>query len=206
MFELEGLIKAVGYLGLFGIVFAESGLFVGFFLPGDSLLFTAGFLASQGWFNIWVLAPLLFFAAVVGDNVGYGFGRRVGPRIFKRQDSLLFHRSHLARAENFFKAHGGKTIILARFVPVVRTFAPIVAGAGKMNYRVFVLYNIAGGALWALGLTLMGYYLGNAIPNVDRYLLPIIAIIILASILPPAIHLLKDPNVRQVIRRRLRRP
>jgi membrane-associated protein len=205
MFDLEAIIMAAGYLGLFGIIFAESGLFIGFFLPGDSLLFTAGFLASQGWFNIWVLVPLLFAAAVIGDNVGYAFGRRVGPRLFKRQDSLLFHHSHLEKAAKFFQAHGGKTIILARFIPVIRTFAPIVAGAGNMDYRLFVVYNLVGGLLWAVGLTLLGYFLGSVIPGVDKYLLPIIAVIIIASILPPAVKFVRDPSVQQAIRAKLSR-
>jgi membrane-associated protein len=195
-FDLVTLIKTVGYLGLFGIVFAESGLLIGFFLPGDSLLFTAGFLASQGFLDIRILAPLMFIAAVTGDSVGYAFGKRAGPRIFKRQDSLLFHQDHLMRAQLFFEKHGGKTIILARFVPIVRTFAPILAGAGKMDYRTFLFFNIVGGALWALGLTVLGYYLGRWIPDVDTYLLPIIALIILISVLPTVIHLSRDKALR----------
>jgi membrane-associated protein len=198
-FDLIELIKAAGYIGLFGIVFAESGLLIGFFLPGDSLLFTAGFLASQNLLNIWALVPLMFIAAVLGDSVGYSFGVRVGPRIFKKEDSLLFNKEHLRRANNFFLKHGGKTIILARFMPVVRTFAPILAGVGTMKYRTFLFYNIIGGFLWAVGLTLLGYFLGRLIPNVDKYLLPIIALIILLSVAPSVIHVLRSKHDRKQI-------
>ena len=199
MFDLVALIKAAGYLGLFGIIFAESGLFIGFFLPGDSLLFTAGFLASQGFLDLVTLMAVTFIAAVLGDNFGYAFGRRVGYKIFNKEDSLLFHRDHLARAQKFYARHGGKTLILARFMPVIRTFAPILAGVGKMNYRAFFLYNIGGGFLWSVGLTGTGYYLGSVVPNVDRYLLPIIGLIVLLSILPSLIHILKNPTHRRQI-------
>lgn len=187
-FDLVALIKAAGYAGLFGIIFAESGLFIGFFLPGDSLLFTAGFLASQNYLNIWLLVPLMIAAAVLGDNVGYAFGKKVGPAIFSKPDSLLFNKAHLDRAHQFFEKHGRKTIILARFVPVVRTFAPILAGVGNMHYRVFFAFNIIGGLLWGAGITLLGYFLGTAIPGVDRYLLPIIAAIVILSVLPALTH------------------
>lgn len=198
-FDLIAFIKAAGYLGVFGIVFAESGLFVGFFLPGDSLLFTAGFLASQGFLNIGVLMLVSFIAAVVGDSVGYSFGLRVGPAIFKKEDSLLFSRHHLESARLFYEKHGGKTIILARFVPFVRTFAPILAGVGQMKYRYFLSYNVVGGFLWSIGLTSLGYYLGKSIPNVDKYLLPIIALIIFISILPGIVHLIRDKSSRDKI-------
>lgn len=195
--DLIALIKAAGYLGLFTIVFAESGLLIGFFLPGDSLLFTAGFLASQGFLQIELLAPLLFIAAVLGDSFGYAFGKKVGPRIFTRKDSLLFDKDHLLRAQTFYEKYGGKTIVIARFMPVVRTFAPIVAGVGKMHYRSFLFYNLIGGALWAFGLTYLGYFLGQSIPSIDAYLIPIIILIILLSILPSAIHILRSSSDRQ---------
>jgi membrane-associated protein len=211
-FDLQGFIIAFGYLGVLAFVFAESGLFFGFFLPGDSLLFTAGFLASPAsrrlWeaagapaegFNIGVLAIGCFIAAVLGDSVGYAFGRRVGPRLFTREDSLLFHRKHLVRAKEFYDRHGGKTIILARFVPAVRTFAPIVAGVGEMPYRKFLAYNVVGGALWGIGLTTAGYFFGSIIPDPDRYLLPVVALIIVVSILPTVIHVLRDAEQRESI-------
>ena len=192
MLDPTFLIKTAGYIGLFVIVFAESGLFIGFFLPGDSLLFTAGFLASQGLLNVLILIPITFVAAVLGDNVGYAFGRRVGPKIFTKEDSIFFHKDHLRRAEEFYQAHGPKTIVIARFTPIVRTFAPIVAGMGKMHYRTFLLYNIIGGVLWGIGLPLAGYFLRKTIPGVDKYLLPIIIAIIFVSFLPGAYHILKE--------------
>ena len=196
MFDLIALVKTVGYAGLTFIVFAESGLLIGFFFPGDSLLFTAGFLASQEVLNVYLLVPLMFVAAVAGDSAGYAFGRRVGPAIFKREDSVIFHKAHLERARVFYERHGGKTIVLARFMPIVRTFAPILAGVGNMNYRTFLFFNLIGGALWAIGLTLLGFFLGSVVPNVDRYLLPIIALIIFLSVLPSIIHILRDKPMR----------
>ena len=191
-FDLVKIIESVGYVGLFAIIFAESGLLVGFFLPGDSLLFTAGFLASQGFFNIWLLAPMMLIAAVLGDSIGYAFGHKVGPKLFKRTDSIFFHKKNLLRAKTFYDKHGGKAVTIARFMPVVRTFAPIVAGMGNMPYKKFLFYNLLGGFLWAVCLPFMGYYLGNLIPSVDKYLLPIIAVIIIASIAPSVIHLIKE--------------
>ncbi|HVY55919.1 MAG TPA: DedA family protein [Thermodesulfobacteriota bacterium] len=190
--DLVELIKWAGYFGIFIIIFAECGVFLGIFLPGDSLLFTAGFLASQGYFNLELLMVICFAGAILGDNFGYAFGRRVGPAIFKKEDSLFFHKKHLERAAQFYEKHGGKTVILARFIPVIRTFAPILAGVGKMNYKVFLLYNLAGGALWAVGLTALGYYLGSTIPGVDRYLFPIVLLIIFISVLPGIIASLKS--------------
>lgn len=189
-FDLITLIQTAGYVGIFVIVFAESGLFIGFFLPGDSLLFTAGLLASQGYFNILALTLLCFIAAVLGDNFGYVFGRKVGPSIFSREDSLLFNKKHLLYASEFYQKHGKKTIVLARFMPFVRTFAPILAGVANMHYGTFLFYNITGGLLWAVGLTLLGYFLGNTIPDIDKYLLPIIGGIVLVSVLPGVIHFL----------------
>ncbi len=196
MFDLIALIKTTGYLGLFGIIFAESGLLIGFFFPGDSLLFTAGFLSSQGFLNPVWLSALTFIAAVLGDNVGYSFGKKVGPMIFKKKESLLFNKENLERARKFYEKHGPKTIVLARFMPVIRTFAPILAGVGKMNYGTFFFYNLAGGFLWTFGIVWGGYYLGSSIPNVDKYLLPIIAGIILLSIAPTLLHILKDKKTR----------
>ena len=185
------LIQSFGYIGLFVIVFAESGLFIGFFLPGDSLLFTAGILASQGYLDIILLIPLLFIAAVLGDTFGYAFGRKVGPAIFHREDSWLFHKRHIESARMFYERHGSKTIVLARFMPIVRTFAPIVAGIGKMRYSTFLLFIEIGAALWAIGLTLLGYYLGKTIPGIDDYILPIILFIVFLSILPGIVQVLR---------------
>lgn len=189
--NLINLIKTVGYLGIFGIVFAESGLFFGFFLPGDSLLFTAGFLASQGFFNISILVIIIFVGAVLGVEVGYAFGKKVGPRIFNKEKSLFFSKENLLKAAELFKKYGAVTIVIARFIPFIRTFVPIVAGAAQMDYKIFFIYNIVGALIWTSVVTLAGYFLGQIIPNVDKYLLPIIAAIIIVSILPPAYHLLK---------------
>lgn len=198
--DLESWIRAGGYLLLVAVVFAESGLLIGFFLPGDSMLFTAGFLASQGVFEIVPLVLMLFVAAVLGDNVGYLFGNHVGPRIFKRKDSLLFDREHLERSERFYAKHGAKTLVLARFMPVVRTFAPILAGVGKMHYRTFMVYNLIGAFLWACCITLAGYFLGKSIPNADKYLLPIVLVIVFVSVAPGIYHILKDPTQRARIK------
>src|SRR3989344_2857346 len=190
MFDLVALIKTAGYLGLFGIVFAESGLLIGFFLPGDSLLFTAGFLASQGYLNIWILAVLTFLGAILGDNFGYMMGKKFGPRVFRKEDSFLFNRDHMERARIFYEKYGGKTIVLARFLPVIRTFVPILAGVGNMKYKNFVFFNILGGFLWAVGMTWLGYFLGNIIPNADQYIVPIVIAIVILSSLPTITHFL----------------
>jgi len=184
------LIETFGYVGLFAVVFAESGLFFGFFLPGDSLLLTAGLFAYKGQLNIWVLMPLLFVAAVLGDNVGYWFGRKTGPPLFNREDSLVFKRKNLLAAKAFYDRHGGKTIVLARFMPFIRTFAPIVAGAVEMEYRRFMLFNLVGALVWGAGVTLAGYLLGSLFPPevLDRYFLVIVAVVIGLSVLPAAIH------------------
>lgn len=198
-FDLIALIETVGYAGLFTIIFAESGVLLGFFLPGDSLLFTTGFLASQGILSLPVLLIGCFIAAVLGDNFGYFFGKRFGGNIFNREDSIFFHKDHIKKAQKFYEKHGAKTVVLARFIPIVRTFAPIVAGVGKMNYRIFLTYNLIGGFIWAVGVQLAGYYLGKLIPDVDRYLLPIIIIIVSSSIAPQIWHLARDPKHRAAL-------
>jgi membrane-associated protein len=191
----------VGYILLAAIIFAESGLLIGFFLPGDSILFPAGFLASTGFFSLPELIIICSIAAILGDSVGYMFGRRVGRRLFLREDSTFFKKKHLEAAEAFYEKHGSKTIVLARFVPIVRTFAPIVAGISDMHYRRFVTFNIIGGILWAGGVTTAGYLLGHAIPpgDVDKYLLPIIVLLVVIPGLPSLIHVLRDEEMRTAI-------
>ena len=192
----EQLVKSLGFYGghlaIWAIVFAESGLLIGFFLPGDSLLFAAGFLASQGYLNIFALIIGCFVCAVVGDNVGYATGKRFGHKLFSKEDSLFFHKNHIVKAQNFYEKHGTKTIVLARFLPVVRTFAPIVAGIGKMDYPTFFKFNLLGGLVWTSGLSILGFVLGNVIPDVDKYLLPITIAIVVISIIPSLLHLLPD--------------
>jgi membrane-associated protein len=180
-------------VGLILIIFAETGLLIGFFLPGDSLLFTGGILASQGNLNIAVIAIGCFLAAVIGDQVGYTIGHRAGPPLFRRPDSRIFKQRYVDRTKEFFDKHGPKTILLARFVPVVRTFAPVLAGVGEMDRRTFTTYNVVGGFVWAVGVTMAGYLLGSWIgSDIDKYLLPIIAVIVVLSILPPLIEMRRE--------------
>lgn len=205
-YGLKELISLVSVYGVALIIFAESGLLIGFFLPGDSLLFTVGFLVQQNIlaFNIHLLVLILFAAAALGDSVGYAFGNRVGRRLFKRKDSLLFHQENLRRAEEFYERHGGKTIILARFVPVVRTFAPIVAGISKMRYRTFLAYNLIGALLWAVGLTYLGYFAGSFIQAAGINIEYVILAIIFISVLPPIIHVLREPEAKRYIKTQLK--
>lgn len=195
--DLGELIRTVGLVGLFCIVFAETGLFLGFFFPGDSLLFVAGLLAAQGLFPVSVLILVLLVAAITGNMAGYWFGKKVGPKLFERDDSLLFRKAHVRRAQSFYEKHGAKTIMLARFVPIVRTFGPIVAGIAEMNYRSFMMYNVLGALLWTVGLTLGGYLFGNLITDIDRYLLPVILAIIIVSFLPAVWHIWKERRISE---------
>jgi membrane-associated protein len=203
--DLITFIKAASIIGVALVIFAESGLLIGFFLPGDSLLFTTGFLIYSGVlpFNIHFAVLILFIAAVLGDSVGYTFGRKAGPRIFSKPDARLFKQEYLAKAQTFYEKHGGKAIVIARFIPIVRTFTPIVAGTAQMDYRKFLTFNILGALLWAAGVTYAGYLLGGVLHRmgieIDHILLPIIAIIILLSVLPPAIHILRDKKQRTAL-------
>lgn len=189
--DIIELIKTIGYFGLFAIVFLESGVFFGFFLPGGSMLFTAGLLASQGFFNIYILIILLGLAAVLGDSVGYYFGSKIGPKIFKKEDSLFFKKKHLEQTKIFYEKHGPMAVTLGRFVPIVRTFVPILAGVADMNYGKFIRYNIMGAILWAIGMTLLGYFIGTSVPGMQDYILPIVVIIIFLSIIPILIEMKK---------------
>jgi membrane-associated protein len=188
IYDVEGIIRWGGLLMLVAIVFAETGLMIGFFLPGDSLLVTAGIFAAAGHLDIVGLLLWVTLAAIVGDQLGYYIGYRTGPRIFRREDSLLFKREHLLRAKAFYEKHGGKTIILARFIPVIRTFAPVVAGVGQMEYRRFVTFNVVGGVLWVWSMTLVGVWLGNAIPNINDHIHKVIAVVVFLSILPAIVE------------------
>lgn len=210
-FDIVELIKWGGVAGVALIVFAESGLLIGFFLPGDSLLFTAGFLIHTGLLpiNLYLFIAIIFVAAVLGDSVGYTFGRRVGRKIFDKPNSKLFKQEYLTQAEIFYEKHGGKTIILARFIPIIRTFAPIVAGTAKMPYHTFLTYNVIGGFIWTAGVTSLGYVLGAWFESmgidIDHVLLPIVLVIILISVLPPVIHIFKDPKQRDSFKRLVKR-
>jgi membrane-associated protein len=186
------LIEALGMLGMLAIVFVESGLLVGFFLPGDSLLFTAGLLSAKDVLpDLWVLLVTIPIAAIAGDQVGYAIGRKAGPAIFSRPDSRFFHHEHVERAQEFFDRHGPRTIVLARFVPIVRTFAPVTAGVARMNYRTFLTYNIVGGVLWGVGVTTLGYFLGQVElieANIEFVLIAIVGL----SFIPIASELLRN--------------
>ncbi len=190
----RALVQAAGYVGLTAIIFTETGLLIGFFLPGDSLLVTAGLLASQPEFglNVYLLGFILSIAAIVGDTVGYHIGKMSGPRIFTREDSLLFNKKHLYRAQDFYERHGGKTIIIARFMPIVRTFAPVVAGVGNMKYSSFIAYNVFGGIFWVWSMLFTGYFLGRYVPGIDQHIEKVIILVIFLSILPGIIGWWKE--------------
>lgn len=188
--DIVQLTKAAGYIGLTAIIFCETGIFLGCFLPGDSLLFAGGLLAAQGFFHIWLLTPLLIAAAILGYALAYWLGEKIGRWLLKRPDRFWFKKAYITQTHEFYEKHGGKALIIGRFMPIVRTFLPIVAGLADMSVRRYMLYNILGGFLWCGGLTLLGYYLGNSIPNIDKYIIPLILGIIVLSILPPVIHIL----------------
>ncbi len=184
MFDPILLIKAIGLIGIFLIIFTETGFFLGFFLPGDTLLFTAGIFAFQGFFNIYVLLLGCIIMAILGDSMGYWMGKKYGRRLFKRDESFFFKKKYLTETEDFYKKHGEYTIIIARFLPIIRTFAPVIGGIGKMDYFSFLSYNIFGGIFWVSLVLLSGYFLGGLIPNINNYLILIIATIVVVSFLP----------------------
>jgi len=194
--SLDDLIRWGGYVILVGIVFTETGLLVGFFLPGDSLLVTAGLVAAAGGLNIWWVNSLLIVAAIVGDSVGYAIGARLGPRLFTREQSLLFNPRHVERTRRFYERHGAKTIVIARFVPIIRTFAPVVAGVGQMRYRRFLVYNVAGGVGWVTSMTWMGYLLGRAVPNIADYIHIVVIVVIVVSMIPIVVEILRERRRR----------
>jgi len=189
--DVRGLIQWGGLIMVCTVVFVETGLFVGFFLPGDSLLVTAGLFAAKGDLNLWLLLSLVSVCAIVGDQVGYVIGRTAGQAIYSRPDSFFFRKKHLEKAHEFYEKYGGKTIVLARFIPIIRTFAPAVAGAAAMNYRKFVTYNILGGLLWVWSMVLLGYFLGRSIPDLDKHIHYVIVVVVFLSILPGIIEFLR---------------
>jgi membrane-associated protein len=194
--RFDDLVRSGGLVVLVAIVYTETGLLVGFFLPGDSLLITAGLVAAAGGLNIWWLNGLLMVAAIAGDSTGYAIGARLGPRLFTREKSLLFNPRHVERTRRFYARHGAKTIVIARFVPIVRTFAPVVAGVGQMQYRRFLVYNVAGGVGWVLSMTWAGYLLGRAIPNIREYMFWVVLVVIVLSVIPIGVEILKERRRR----------
>ena len=204
MIAIDKFILGGGLVMIGATVFAESGLLIGFFLPGDTLLFGAGILASQGVLPLHWLIIVVVISAIVGDNVGYSIGRRTGKRLFKKKESILFKPEHLERAEKFYEQHGGKTIILARFVPIVRTFAPMVAGIGKMSRGKFLFFNIIGGILWGASVIMLGYWLGSKMPWVEHFITPVILGIVAISFVASAFHILKEADNRQLIMQKIK--
>lgn len=198
----QHLIESGGILIVSLIVFAESGLLVGFFLPGDTLLFAAGLAASNGTVSLPILIVAVVLAAIIGDNVGYSIGQKMGPALFTKKDGVLFRKEYIETAEKFYAKHGGKTIIAARFTPIVRTFAPVVAGASKMPHRRFFFFNVIGGLIWGAGVILLGYFVGNKVPGLDKYMELVILGVVTASILIAIGHLLKDEKIRNHLKDR----
>jgi membrane-associated protein len=184
--DVQQLVRLGGYVGLTAIIFAETGLLVGFFLPGDSLLVTAGLLSTQPQFglNVWLLGGLLSVAAILGNSTGYAIGLYTGPRLFTRDDSLLFKKKHLFRAHAFYEKHGGKTLVIARFMPIVRTFVPVVAGLAEMKFREYTAYNVLGGLAWIWSMLFIGYFLGHYIPGIENHITKVILVVIFLSLLP----------------------
>ena len=192
IYDVESLVRVGGLAALTAIVFTETGLFVGFFLPGDSLLVTAGIFAATGDLDLWTLNVVLSLAAILGDTVGYGIGFKSGPMIFTRENSLFFNRKHLITAKEFYDQYGGFTIFIARFIPIIRTFAPVVAGVGKMKYRRFIAYNVFGGIFWVMSMTFVGYFLGRMVPNIQEQIHIVIAVVIFLSLLPGIAKLARE--------------
>ena len=191
VYNVPELIRIVGFYGVIAVIFAETGLLIGFFLPGDSLLITAGLFAARGDFNIVTLILSLIPAAIIGNATGYFIGHRTGMALYQRPDSLLFRREHLTITHDYYVRHGGKTIVLAQFIPILRTFAPVVAGVAEMGYREFATYNVVGAILWISSMTLGGYLLGNLVPNIEQRIHYVVAVVIAVSLVPAAIAWLR---------------
>lgn len=200
MFDFMHLVQTGGLLILFLIIFAESGMMVGFLFPGDTLLFSAGILAAAGKLPLPEVLIVIAGAAILGDNIGYHIGRTLGPKLFKK-DSLVFRHDYIMRAEKFYEKHGSKTMLVAHFVPIVRTFAPVTAGAGKMNLKQFMLFDAIGDIAWTLLVTLVGFYLGSRVPGIEKFIEPVLILIILVFLLPTLYHIAKDPKIRTLLSR-----
>lgn len=201
--DVTNLIQSGGLLVIALIIYAESGMMVGFFLPGDTLLLSAGVLAAQGQFPIELTIAVIALAAVLGDNTGYLLGRTMGKRLFKKKDGVIFRQEYVQRAETFYEKHGAKTLLIAHYVPIVRSFAPLVAGVGKMNRAQFFMYDLIGAASWAVIITLLGYWFGSRIPDLDKYILPVILVVMVISFGPMVWHIVKDPEIRRSLRDKL---
>lgn len=199
MIDPHVFLEGAGLLGCLivgAIIFAESALLIGFFLPGDTLLFPAGFFAAQGQLPLAGLLGAAFIGSVIGNEVGYLIGKKTGPRLFRKKDGLIFKQEYVQKAEAFYEKHGGKTVILARFLPIVRTFVPLVAGVSNMDRKKYFFYNVVGGAIWVVLVVMLGYWLGSKIPNIEHYMLPAVAVAMVLSFGPTALHLLREERLR----------
>jgi len=205
MFDVTHLIQTGGLLLIAAVIFAESGMMVGFFFPGDTLLFSAGILAASGKLSIFWTIVVIAVAAILGDNTGYQIGRSLGKRLFHKKDSIVFRKEYIDRAEAFYEKYGSKTMLLAHFVPVVRSFAPVTAGAGNMNRKLFIIFDAIGDIAWTLLITLLGYYVGSRIPHVEKYIEPVLIGVVLVFLAPTLYHVFKDPKIRAAIAAKLRR-
>jgi membrane-associated protein len=203
MFDVTHLVQTGGLLLIALIIFAESGMMVGFFFPGDTLLFSAGILAATGQLSIFWAVVVITLAAIAGDNTGYHIGRRLGPRLFGKQDGIIFRHDYIMKAEKFYEKYGTKTMLIAHFIPIVRSFAPVTAGAGKMNYKQFFIFDAIGDTVWALSVTLLGYFVGSRIPGVEKYVEPLLIGIVLVTLIPTIYHALKDPKIRASLKAKL---
>lgn len=201
--DVTSLIQSGGLLMIALIVYAESGMMVGFFLPGDTLLLSAGVLAAQGQFPIELTVAAIALAAVLGDNTGYLLGRTMGRRLFKKKDGIIFRQEYVQRAEKFYEKHGAKTLLIAHYVPIVRSFAPLVAGVGKMNRAQFFMYDLIGASSWAVIVTMLGYWFGSRIPNLDSYIMPVVLAVMVLSFGPMVWHIIRDPSIRRNLRDKL---
>lgn len=204
MFDVNHLIQTGGLLVITLIIFAESGMMVGFFFPGDTLLFSAGIFAATGKLSLTAVFICVSIAAIVGDNTGYFIGKKLGPRLFKK-DGVIFRKEYIDRAEKFYEKYGSKTMLVAHFIPIVRSFVPVTAGAGKMNYKLFFIFDAIGDIAWAISTTLVGYFIGSKIPGVEKYIDPIIIGVVLVVLLPSIYHALKDPRIRNAVLSKVRR-
>lgn len=205
MFNVTHLIQAGGLVLIAAVIFAESGMMVGFFFPGDTLLFSAGILASAGKLNLALTITVIAAAAILGDNIGYHIGNRLGPRLFRKPDGLIFRKEYIDRAEKFYEKYGSKTMLVAHFVPVVRTFAPVTAGAGNMPLRLFMLFDAIGDIAWAILVTSLGFYLGSRVPGVEKYIEPVLLFVVIIFLAPTLYHVLKDPKIRTAIAAKFKR-
>lgn len=204
MFDVTHLIQSGGLLVLFLIIFAESGMMVGFFFPGDTLLFSAGILAASGTLPLAETLIVISAAAIIGDNVGYQIGKKLGPKLFKK-DNMVFRHDYIIQAEKYFEKYGSKTMLVAHFIPIVRSFAPVAAGAAGMDRKQFIIYDTIGDIVWAFGVTLLGYFIGSKIPGIEHYIEPILIGIIIIFLGPTLIHILRDPKIRAAIKAKLKR-